>query len=93
MLSDDFQKTSMKELFGVPTLKKDGTEGKSISIPPIEMLQRLPETREKFVHYSSLDAVATWKAAYETVEKVGKYYLGKGAHYAGLLRTLLSAVR
>ncbi len=61
LLPDDFQKTNMKELFGVPNIKKDGTEGKNISIPPIEMLQRLPETRDKFVHYSSLDAVATWK--------------------------------
>ena len=78
LLSDDFQKTSMKELFGVPNIKKDGTEGKSISIPPIEMLQRLPETREKFVHYSSLDAVATWKLHMKLSKKLENTTWAKG---------------
>jgi DNA polymerase-1 len=61
LLSNAYHKSSMKELFGVRSVRKDGSEGKAITIPPIETLQRLPETRTKFVEYSVLDSVATWE--------------------------------
>ena len=55
-----YKKTTMKELFGKPNIKKDGTEGKLVEIPPVDELQRDPETRAKWIKYSALDAEATW---------------------------------
>lgn len=60
-LTSDFQKKGMKELFGIKAKLKDGTEGRKVILPPIETLQRLPETRQQFVEYSVLDSVATWE--------------------------------
>ena len=55
------KKTSMKELFGVGKLKKDGTEGSLKAIPPVEELQRSPSLRERWICYSSGDALCTWR--------------------------------
>ena len=62
-LSEDLlnsKKTAMKEIFGVAKLKKDGTAGKAKILPSIRDLQRLPETRERWIRYSCFDAECTW---------------------------------
>lgn len=59
-------KISMKTIFGRKKLKKDGTEGKIIVIPPVEELQR--EEREPWICYSALDAISTLKL-YESLRK------------------------
>jgi len=38
-------KVSMKEIFGEPKLRKDGTPGKIIELPPLDSLQAPPLTR------------------------------------------------
>ncbi|XP_051135305.1 DNA polymerase I B, chloroplastic/mitochondrial-like [Andrographis paniculata] len=59
-------KVSMKNIFGVKKIKKDGSEGKLITIPPVEDLQRLE--RKLWVSYSALDSISTLKL-YESLEK------------------------
>ncbi|XP_010545542.1 PREDICTED: DNA polymerase I A, chloroplastic/mitochondrial [Tarenaya hassleriana] len=58
-------KISMKTIFGKRKLKKDGSEGKMVIIPPVEELQR--EDREAWVSYSALDAISTLKL-YESLK-------------------------
>ncbi|MCO5595495.1 hypothetical protein L7F22_049539 [Adiantum nelumboides] len=55
------KKTSMMELFGTKKLKKDGTEGSMKVLPPVEELQRNETTRERWICYSSGDAICTWR--------------------------------
>lgn len=50
-------KVSMKTIFGRNKVKKDGSEGKMTTIPPVEELQR--EERELWICYSALDAMST----------------------------------
>lgn len=50
-------KVSMKTIFGKKKVKKDGTEGKLITVAPVEELQR--KERELWISYSSLDAMST----------------------------------
>ncbi|KAI3711513.1 hypothetical protein L1987_70051 [Smallanthus sonchifolius] len=52
-------KVSMKTIFGRKKLKKDGSEGKIVFIPPVEELQRVE--REPWICYSALDSIATLK--------------------------------
>lgn len=52
-------KISMKTIFGRKKVKKDGTEGKIITIPLVEELQR--EEREPWISYSALDSMSTLK--------------------------------
>ncbi|AEE32595.1 polymerase gamma 2 [Arabidopsis thaliana] len=59
-------KISMKTIFGKRKLKKDGSEGKIVVIPPVEELQR--EDREAWISYSALDAISTLKL-YESMTK------------------------
>lgn len=59
-------KISMKTIFGKKKLKKDGSEGKIVVIPPVEELQR--EDREAWISYSALDAISTLKL-YESMKK------------------------
>ncbi|KAK4383406.1 DNA polymerase I A, chloroplastic/mitochondrial [Sesamum angolense] len=47
-------KVSMKNIFGRKKLKKDGSEGKLITIPPVEELQRAE--RKLWICYSALDS-------------------------------------
>ncbi|KAJ7529979.1 hypothetical protein O6H91_15G073700 [Diphasiastrum complanatum] len=54
------KKTSMKELFGRSTIKRDGTNGKLKTLRPVEELQRSAEDRPKWIDYSASDAVSTW---------------------------------
>lgn len=62
-LTDDLldrRKKPMKELFGVPRLRKDGSAGSLIDIPPVEVLQRDPRFRAKWIIYSAYDAEGTY---------------------------------
>lgn len=52
-------KMSMKTIFGRKKVKKNGSEGKIITIPPVEELQR--EQREEWICYSALDSMSTFK--------------------------------
>lgn len=54
------RKAPMKELFGVPVRKKDGTPGKKIALPPVADLQNNPETRAQWIDYSVYDSQGTW---------------------------------
>lgn len=60
LLDSDLLKTKMIDLFGVAKLKKDGTEGKVKTLPPIREIQESPEHREDWIWYSALDAISTW---------------------------------
>lgn len=61
LIEDDrFFKVSMKELFGVGKILKDGSASKVKTLPPIRDLQVMPEFRDKWIEYSVKDAIATW---------------------------------
>ena len=49
-------KMSMKTIFGRKNVRKDGSEGKVVSIKPVKELQR--EARELWICYSSLDSMS-----------------------------------
>ncbi|KAL3922519.1 MAG: hypothetical protein SGILL_002159 [Bacillariaceae sp.] len=57
----NMRKRPMKEIFGVPRMRKDGTPGSLVDIPPVEVLQRDPRFRTKFIQYSCYDALGTWQ--------------------------------
>ena len=62
-LTDDLldrRKKPMKEIFGVARLRKDGSEGSLMDIPPVEVLQRDPRYRRQWIEYSAFDAEGTW---------------------------------
>lgn len=65
-----FNKISMKDLFGVARQKKDGSDSKIKEIPEIRELQTSSQFREKWIEYSSRDAVATWHIYDELVKKL-----------------------
>ncbi len=46
----------MKERFGVRKTKRDGTEGKVVTIPPMHVLQMEKDSRFEWIDYSALDA-------------------------------------
>ena len=50
----------MKELFGRPKMRKDGTPGKQVILDPPDILQRSPHTADAWIRYSTYDAEATW---------------------------------
>ncbi|EGZ27465.1 hypothetical protein PHYSODRAFT_284102 [Phytophthora sojae] len=54
------RKKPMKELFGIPKLRKDGSKGKERIMPTVEELQRFPEFRKRWIRYSVYDAESTW---------------------------------
>ncbi|XP_056694182.1 DNA polymerase I A, chloroplastic/mitochondrial [Spinacia oleracea] len=58
-------KISMKTIFGRRKTKKDGSQGKTVSLPAVEELQR--EERVPWICYSSLDSMSTLKL-YESLE-------------------------
>ncbi|KAK8450529.1 hypothetical protein SEVIR_6G042200v4 [Setaria viridis] len=59
-------KTSMKTIFGRKKVRKDGSEGKVISVDPVEKLQR--EDKELWICYSSLDSMSTLRL-YESLKR------------------------
>lgn len=54
------RKRPMKEIFGVPRKRKDGSDGSLVDIPPVEQLQRDPKFRSMWIDYSCFDALGTW---------------------------------
>lgn len=66
------KKETMKEIFGIPRLRKDGTPGKIFDLPPIEVMQRDPMHREKFIDYSAYDAEGTWLVREKLQEELEK---------------------
>ncbi|XP_020596594.1 DNA polymerase I A, chloroplastic/mitochondrial-like [Phalaenopsis equestris] len=64
--NDEFMgKISMKSLFGKRKVKKDGSEGKSITIAPVELLQR--EETIPWICYSVSDSINTLRL-YESLK-------------------------
>ncbi|XP_038973141.1 DNA polymerase I A, chloroplastic-like [Phoenix dactylifera] len=63
-------KISMKSIFGKKKVKKDGSEGKLITVAPVEILQR--EERVPWICYSALDSISTLKLYDSLKEKLGK---------------------
>jgi len=53
-------KLGMKKIFGKPKLKKDGTPGKTSELPPMEVIQTTEDSRDRWIEYAALDAMATW---------------------------------
>lgn len=51
----------MKQLFGKPRMKRDGTESKLVDVPPVHELHTNELYRPTWVDYSALDAQATWQ--------------------------------
>ena len=80
-------KTSMKELFGVPRLRKDGSEGSLVDIPAVEVLQRDPKHRQTWIEYSCKDAKSTWEIRRVLQEKLQKEHWAEGSD-DGAQRTL-----
>jgi DNA polymerase-1 len=77
----DLRKRPMKEIFGVPRIRKDGTPGSLVDIPPIEVLQRDPKFRENFIMYSCYDAEGTWQLHEKLVGLLKKMnWLTNGMH-------------
>jgi hypothetical protein len=54
------RKAPMKELFGIPALKKDGQPGRKLDMPSIEELQNNPLTRPDWIQYACYDSQGTW---------------------------------
>ena len=54
------RKVPMKEIFGLHRIRKDGTEGSLVDVPPVELLQRDPRFRTNWILYSAYDAQGTW---------------------------------
>ncbi|KAL3503474.1 hypothetical protein ACH5RR_037923 [Cinchona calisaya] len=52
-------KVSMKTIFGRRKVKKDGSEGKVVTIPSVEELQS--EERKLWICYSALDSISTFR--------------------------------
>ncbi|EHA8590584.1 DNA polymerase I A, chloroplastic [Cocos nucifera] len=61
-------KISMKSIFGKKKLKKDGSEGKLITVAPVEILQR--EERVSWICYSAVDSISTLKLYDSLKEKL-----------------------
>jgi hypothetical protein len=57
----DMRKRPMKEIFGVPRLRKDGSPGSLVDVPAVDVLQRDPQFRKNFIIYSCYDALGTWQ--------------------------------
>ena len=66
------RKKPMKEIFGVPRLRKDGTPGSIVDIPPIEVMQRDHRFRKSWILYSAYDAEGTWLLQQELANRLQK---------------------
>jgi hypothetical protein len=74
-----FEKVNMKDIFGVPKLKKDGEESKVKVIPEMRELQTSPQYRDKWIEYSAKDAIATWYLREELESKLKQMtWFGEG---------------
>ncbi|CAM9543134.1 unnamed protein product [Scytosiphon promiscuus] len=70
LLGEEQRKTPMKQLFGVPKMKKDGTPGSMLVLPPIDEIQTNPTMRARFIEYSAYDAQATWLVHRSLMQKL-----------------------
>lgn len=66
------RKKPMKEIFGVPRLRKDGTPGSIVDIPPIQVMQRDHRFRKSWILYSAYDAEGTWLLQQELANRLQK---------------------
>lgn len=64
------RKKPMKEIFGIRRKRKDGSEGLLVDLPPVEVMQRSPEFRKKWIEYSCYDAQGTWLIRNELEKKL-----------------------
>lgn len=55
----EFQKISMKDIFGQSKPLKDGSASKVKVLPSMRELQESPDTRQLWIEYSARDAFAT----------------------------------
>jgi hypothetical protein len=55
------RKRPMKEIFGIKRLRKDGSEGSILDLPPVEVMQRDPAFRSRWIEYSCYDAQGTYQ--------------------------------
>ena len=84
-LTDDLigrRKKPMKELFGIKRKRKDGTDGLMVDIPPVQVLQRDPTFRHKWIEYSAYDARGTWLLREELQKRLEKmpWCMGKSLY-------------
>lgn len=81
------KKTSMKDIFGVPRKRKDGSDGSLVDIPRVDVMQRDPKHRRKWIEYSCRDAKGTWEIREVLQKKLekGKWMEGSSG---GIQRTL-----
>ena len=79
----DRRKKPMKEIFGVPRLRKDGSPGSIVDLPPVEVMQRDPKFRVNWILYSAYDAEGTWLIREKLQEKLEKmpWTLGENLYY------------
>eukprot|EP00956_Cyclotella_meneghiniana_P023398 scaffold45568_cov59-Cyclotella_meneghiniana.AAC.2 len=71
------RKVPMKEIFGVPRLRKDGSPGAIVDLPSIEVMQRDPKFRSDFIKYSAFDAMSTYNLYMNLQDKlVGTQWMG-----------------
>jgi DNA polymerase-1 len=66
------RKKPMKEIFGIKRLRKDGSEGALVDMPPVEVMQRDPKHRTKWIEYSCYDAQGTWLIREELQKRLEK---------------------
>ena len=64
------RKVPMREIFGVRRLRKDGSEGALVDLPPVEVLQRDPKYRKNWIKYSAFDAKSTYDLYMHLKEKL-----------------------
>ena len=72
------RKQPMKEIFGVKRLRKDGSEGSLVDIPSVEILQRDPRFRPKWIEYSCYDAQGTYRLREKLEERLKDMKWQKG---------------
>jgi len=63
-------KISMKTIFGRRKMKRDGSMGKLVTVPPVEELQK--EERRPWICYSCLDSISTLKLYQSLKSKLSK---------------------
>ena len=64
----------MKDLFGIPKLKADGTPGKVLELPSVQFLQRSRQHRPDWVKYAAHDAKVTYYLREELHHRLDKIH-------------------
>ncbi len=64
------EKRNIKDRFGAPKLKKDGSAGKQVLLPSFIELQRSQHYITDWVDYSTFDAEGTWYVHEELVRRL-----------------------